>query len=285
MRANDDNGAASKRALERQVNPINVLGVKLYIAILLWRALCEKRDEFVERHKAILSATADDWIGYLLYFAGLLFVWAIDFWMLGGAIEYWVGLMTQTRWLIDFLKYFIPACVVMIETVVSVLMHRARQLTNEYETNVTYYFWMTVGGALAVTVPLIAVYTAAAVKAATGESSSFLMVIVLAVLSFAGHALVLWGGDFARNAETWAAAQLRNMKKESDADRQGDLVARLTRKFQTRAVTYIQHWESHVEKYGWVKPGPFDARVWELLKKFFPQLDLRDDDPSSPLQK
>jgi len=66
-----------------------------------------------------------------------------------------------------------------------------------------YYLWIMLGVVVALVMPLTAVVTAASVQVVADDSVPFLMLVIIAIISFAAHVLVLFGGRLAHASKTY----------------------------------------------------------------------------------
>ncbi len=135
--------------------------------------------------------------------------------------------------------------------------------------------WTTVGVALALVVPLAAVATTLAVQPSVSDpeaaASLRMQTAALAILAFAGHLLVLFGGRHAHDAKAFAAFKLRQLWLRAKAD----LYERRARMLAEAAVaafkTYYHEHQSHNAVFPGARLefGPFDALTRELINESF----------------
>lgn len=141
--------------------------------------------------------------------------------------------------------------------------------------------WVAVGSILALVMPLAAVYTAKSVQVVAEDSAPLMMLFILAIISFAAHVLVLFGGKLAHDAKTYYLFTAKHTRLSNQLAADHRLVRKRLKKFQLRFIPYVHHWTKHNHTYEYVEAGPFDAAVADLLHRHFPHLKKNGNDDGS----
>jgi hypothetical protein len=144
-----------------------------------------------------------------------------------------------------------------------------------------YYCSVAIGVLVALVMPLTAVVTAASVEVVADDSVPFLMLIILAIISFAAHTLILFGGKLAHDSKTYCYFSCKRSALSNQLAANYRLVRRRLKTLQAVFIPYVHHWRKHNAHYSYVEAGPFDNDVAELLRKHFPYLNKngQDDGP------
>lgn len=147
-----------------------------------------------------------------------------------------------------------------------------------------YYFWIALGVLVALVMPLTAVVTAMSVQVVADDSVPFLMLVILAIISFAAHVLVLFGGRLAHASKTYCYFASKRSALTNQLAANHRLVRRRLKKLQQIFIPYVHHWRKHNTHYTYVEAGPFDNDVAELLRRHFPYLNKngQGQGPHSP---
>lgn len=141
------------------------------------------------------------------------------------------------------------------------------------------FLWIALGVLVALVMPLTAVVTAASVQVVADDSVPFLMLIVLAIISFAAHVLVLFGGRLAHASKTYCYFATKRSALVNQLEANYRLVRRRLKKLEQIFIPYVHHWRKHNAHYTYVEAGPFDNEVAELLRRHFPYLNKNNDGP------
>lgn len=140
-----------------------------------------------------------------------------------------------------------------------------------------YFLWIMLGVVVALVMPLTAVVTAASVQVVADDSVPFLMLVVLAIISFAAHVLVLFGGRLAHASKTYCYFATKRSSLVNQLEANHCLVRRRLKKLEQIFIPYVHHWGKHNTHYTYVEAGPFDNEVAELLRRHFPYLNKNND--------
>ena len=136
-----------------------------------------------------------------------------------------------------------------------------------------YYLWIALGVLVALVMPLTAVVTAVSVQVVADDSVPFLMLVILAIISFAAHVLVLFGGRLAHASKTYCYFASKRSALSNQLEANHRLVRRRLKKLERIFIPYVHHWRKHNAHYTYVEAGPFDNEVAELLRRHFPYLN------------
>jgi hypothetical protein len=149
--------------------------------------------------------------------------------------------------------------------------------------NGAYVFWVALGVLMALVMPLTAVVTAMSVQVVADDSVPILMLVILAIISFAAHVLILFGGKVAHASKTYYYFTSKHSKLSQQLAANQRVVRRRLKRLQAIFIPYVHHWRKHNATYGYIEAGPFDNDVAELLYRHFPYLNQRrksnDDGP------
>jgi hypothetical protein len=150
------------------------------------------------------------------------------------------------------------------------------------KNSAAFFFWAALGSIMALVMPLTAVYTAMAVQVVAEDSAPIIMLIILAIISFAAHVLILFGGKLAHESKTYYLFTSKHSRLTQELAAHHRLVRKRLKKLQLLFIPYVHHWKKHNSIYDYIEAGPFDNEVAELLRRHFPYLNKnnsRDDDP------
>jgi hypothetical protein len=142
----------------------------------------------------------------------------------------------------------------------------------------SFYGWAALGCVMATVMPLTAVYTAMSVQVVADDSAPFVMLIILAIISFAAHVLVLFGGKLAHEAKTYFRFTTKHASLSAQLGANHRLVRKRLKKLQLLFIPYVHHWRKHNTTYSYIEAGPFDNDVAELLRRHFPYLNKNNAD-------
>ncbi|HKO57780.1 MAG TPA: hypothetical protein VJ276_18070 [Thermoanaerobaculia bacterium] len=147
----------------------------------------------------------------------------------------------------------------------------------------TYFGWVALGIVMALVMPLTAVVTAMSVQVVAEDSVPLLMLVILAIISFAAHCLILFGGKLAHASKTYYYFTTKHTRLSQELAANCALVRKRLKKLEAIFIPYVHHWKKHNQTYAYIEAGPFDNDVAELLYRHFPYLNQRrkstDDGP------
>ncbi|MBV8547357.1 MAG: hypothetical protein JO093_01305 [Acidobacteria bacterium] len=145
-----------------------------------------------------------------------------------------------------------------------------------------YFGWVALGVIMALVMPLTAVVTAMSVQVVAEDSVPLLMLAVLAIISFAAHCLILFGGKLAHASKTYYYFTTKHTQLSQELAANHRLVRRRLKNLEATFIPYVHHWKKHNQTYEYIEAGPFDNEVTDLLYRHFPYLKKKkadDDDP------
>lgn len=141
-----------------------------------------------------------------------------------------------------------------------------------------YFFWAALGALMALVMPLTAVFTAMSVQIVADDSAPLVMMVILAIISFAAHVLILFGGKLAHASKTYFLFTSKHSKLSQQLAANHRLVRRRVKRLQAIFIPYVHHWRKHNMTYSYIEAGPFDNQVAELLRRHFPYLNKNNPD-------
>ena len=138
-----------------------------------------------------------------------------------------------------------------------------------------YFGWVALGIIMALVMPLTAVVTAMSVQVVAEDSVPLLMLVILAIISFAAHCLILFGGKLAHASKTYYYFTTKHTRLSQELAADHRLVRKRLKKLEAIFIPYVHHWKKHNQTYEYIEAGPFDNDVAELLYRHFPYLNQR----------
>jgi hypothetical protein len=138
-----------------------------------------------------------------------------------------------------------------------------------------YFGWVALGIIMALVMPLTAVVTAMSVQVVAEDSVPLLMLVILAIISFAAHCLILFGGKLAHASKTYYYFTTKHTRLSQELAANYRLVRKRLKKLEAIFIPYVHHWKKHNQTYDYIEAGPFDNEVAELLYRHFPYLNQR----------
>jgi hypothetical protein len=142
-----------------------------------------------------------------------------------------------------------------------------------------YYGWVALGVVMALVMPLTAVVTAMSVQVVAEDSVPILMLVILAIISFAAHCLILFGGKLAHASKTYYYFTTKHTRLSQELAANHRLVRKRLKKLEAIFIPYVHHWKKHNQTYAYIEAGPFDNDVAELLYRHFPYLNKKNRTP------
>jgi hypothetical protein len=135
-----------------------------------------------------------------------------------------------------------------------------------------YFGWVALGIVMALVMPLTAIGTAMSVQVVAEDSVPLLMLVVLAIISFAAHCLILFGGKLAHASKTYYYFTTKHTQLSQELEANYRLVRKRLKSLEAIFIPYVHHWKKHNQTYEYIEAGPFDNEVAELLYRHFPYL-------------
>jgi hypothetical protein len=205
----------------------------------------------------------------------LVAVWWIDFLLFSSTAEYFAGRVFHSwLWLVPLVCLFSPAILLLIEIGIGLQRDLARD-EGGFGSGVRVFGWTTIGVLLALVVPLAAVAATLAAQPSVFDPEATaalrMQAAALAILAFAGHLLVLFGGRHAHEAKAFAAFKLRQLSLRTRVQ----LCERRARAMAEAATSafkgYYHQREIHNAEFPHapVEVGPFDALTRGLINERF----------------
>jgi hypothetical protein len=265
----------SRQALIGQAKKINWAGHDVLEAEKRVAARAAAVAEHEARHPDLTQLHSSVIIKYVIVGIALVCIYLLDLLLFGGTAEYLATLITGNPILVILAKFGVPLFFLVVEVLISIKIIDAREEVQAYgwSTNrMALILWIALGVLVALVMPLTAVGTAIAVQTVADDSVPLVMLVILAIISFACHVLILFGGKLAHAAKTYGYFAAKHTKKTGERDvAQGELQHRV-KKLENLFIPYVHHWRKHNATYSYVEAGPFDNDVAELLRRLFPYI-------------
>ncbi len=264
----------SRQALVAQAAAINEAGRRHLVASALAKERSARREDYEAKHERFLKVDFASAIEYATYSLGLLAIYGIDVFLFGASAEYVAGLLGGGGDLWSYVaKWVVPACFLGIEVLISLKIAKAREAEQfEFGSGAARKAWLALGILVALVMPLAAAATAQSVQIVAESQVPVLMVAVLAIISFAAHVLVLFGGRLAQDAKTCIACKVIHTFQQVREARAKQVATETLTTIGTLFIHYVHAWRVHNRKYESMPSGPFDRDVVELLRRQFPQV-------------
>ena len=231
------------------------------------RELERVHDDFKTVHFRAVAA-------FVLLIATLLAVYWVDFLLFSSTAEYFAGRVFHAwAWVVPLVCLLSPALLLLIEVGVSLQRELAREGT-EFPNPKSARAWTLAGILLAGVIPLLAVATLLAAQPATSDSDLAralrTQTAALAILAFAGHLLILFGGRYAHDAKAFLAFKARQVLLKRKARREGGRFEGAAQQ-TTQAFNIYYH---RLRAYNGssdrgMEVGPFDAVTRALINECF----------------
>jgi hypothetical protein len=220
----------------------------------------------------------------MIYMVGLACVYGIDVLLFGASAQYIASLVGSAGDLwTTVAKYVAPACFLGIEVMISLQIAKARHAQRLGAGNAAARTgWIAIGVLAALVMPLASIAAARAAGELADDDTTVLMIVVLAVISFAAHVLILFAGRLAQEAKTYLAYTIMHGLKARRAQRATDRARTDLTDLNSRFIRYVHAWRAHNLSYGAMPSGPFDQEVADLLRRQFPQVTTGQRETSFP---
>jgi hypothetical protein len=234
------------------------------------------RQDFRQTHGSVGNITLAKVAEHLSFAVALFAIYILDVVLFGGPSQYMAALLSgDGESLIGepLAKYGFPACFIAIEVFIALQIERARQEERfAFGSSAARRAWFALGVVVALVMPLAAKAVAESAGVVDQTSVSVPMIAVMAIISFAAHVLILFGGRRAQEAKEYLLftfARWLHEKRESATDTRAKMTLA---NFNSMFIGYVHAWRQHNSHYAHVPSGPFDAEIVELLKRQFPQV-------------
>lgn len=275
----------SNRSLIARASHINTLGRKSVFAEAMLTKRTEAQQRFLQGQQAITALPFERKVEFITYLVGMVCIYGIDVLLFGPAAEYVAVVLGAADSATGaFVKWLVPAFFLGIEVLISLQYESAKHAEQfAFGSRAARRGWLCLGIIVALVMPLAARATAeAAGVVASGRVSTF-MIAVLAIVSFAAHILVLFGGRIAQEAKTYLLYLAVKAFHAHRVARAAHRLAKLTNELTREFIAYVHAWRLHQARHAYVPSGPFDSDVVELLVRLFPHAALRPE-PGSPVE-
>jgi hypothetical protein len=274
----------SRQSLVAQAVGINTTGRRYFRDAADAERLVAERNAYEEAHGEVARITLLERVEYITYMIGLFCVYGVDVFLFGASAQYVASFVggDDDMWAM-LAKYATPACFLGIEVMISLQIAKSRHAERfGFGSSAARSGWIAIGILAALVMPL----AAAAAAHAAGElndSTPILMIIVLAVISFAAHVLVLFAGRLAQEAKTYITYAIVHGIKKTRAQRAIDRARADIAALNALFISYVHAWRAHNSKYAALPSGPFDYEVVALLQRQFPHVASGQRDASFPM--
>jgi hypothetical protein len=285
MYAGNEREELSRQSLVAQAVAINARGRRYFKNSADAERLVAERDAYEEAHGEVGRLTLIERVEYVTYLIGLLCIYGIDVFLFGASAQYVAGMIggEGDLWA-HVAKYATPACFLGIEVMISLKIAKSSEAERfSFGSSAARSAWIAIGVLAALVMPLAATAAARAAGVVADDSAPILMIIVLAVISFAAHVLVLFAGRLAQEAKTYVTYAICHGMQKRRAQRAIDRARADIAAMNSVFIGYVHSWRAHNAKYTAQPSGPFDREVVELLQRQFPHIATGQRDASFPL--
>lgn len=263
----------SRQSLVRQAATINNSGRAYLRQSDAAERATSTRQEFTETHKSVGRITIQKISQHLWFTLGIAFVYFLDVFILGGSAQHAAALMSDDALAVKLAQYLYPAAIIVIEVMIAMKIEHARQEAQfAFGSSAKRWGWFALGVVVALIVPFTARALAESAGAVDGNDSSSAIVAVLAIISFAAHVLILFGGQEAEEAKAYFLYLLAKWFHTTREDVNNTNAKETLAAFNAQFISYVHAWREHNRLYTQVPSGPFDVEVVGLLKQQFPQI-------------
>jgi hypothetical protein len=285
MYAGNEREELSRQSLVAQAVGINETGRRYYKDEADSERLVRDRDAYEKAHGEVARLTLLERVEYVTYAIGLLCVYGIDVFLFGASAQFVAGFVgsDDDSWT-SLAKYATPACFLGIEVMISLQIAKSGLAERfAFGSAAARKGWIAVGVLAALVMPLAAMAAARAAGVVADDSAPILMIVVLAVVSFAAHVIVLFAGRLAQEAKTYLTYAVCYGIKRRSAQRAIDRALADIAAFNSRFISYVHAWRAHNAKYAALPSGPFDREVVELIWRQFPHVATGQREAAFPV--
>jgi hypothetical protein len=243
------------------------------------------RRQFTETHGIVGQTTLNKVAQHVWFGISLMIVYVLDVILFGGPAQYMTTVISGESGFMSVLaKYAFPACFIVIEVLIAVQIERARHEERfAFGSSAKRWAWFSLGALVALVMPLTARALAESAGMVDNTNVSASLVGVLAIISFAAHVLILFGGQAAEEAKAYLLflfARWFHRSREATTENRAHMTLA---KFNSQFITYVHAWRQHNRLYTPMPSGPFDAEIVQLLKRQFPEItNSGNEDPDDP---
>ena len=287
MYAGNEREELSRQSLVAQAVAINATGQRYFRDTADAERLTAERDAYVTAHGEVGNLTLLERVEYVTYVIGLLCIYGIDVFLFGASAQYVASMIggEGDLWA-HVAKYATPACFLGIEVMISLKIAKSSEAERfSFGSSAARSAWIAIGILAALVMPLAATAAARAAGVIADDSAPILMIVVLAVISFAAHVLVLFAGRLAQEAKTYVTYALCHGVQKRRAQRAIDRARKDVAALNSLFINYVHAWRAHNSKYEALPSGPFDRDVVELLRRQFPHVASGANSAVFPLRE
>lgn len=276
----------SRQALVAQAVAINATGRRYFRHSADAERFVAERDAYERAHGEVANLTLLERVEYATYVIGLLCIYGIDVFLFGASAQYVASLIGSEGDLwAQMAKYATPACFLGIEVMISLKIAKSGEAERfSFGSSAARAGWIAVGILVALAMPLAAIAAMSAAGAVVEDSAPIVMIIVLAIISFAAHVLVLFAGRLAQEAKTYVTYAVCHAVQKRRAQRMINRARKDVAALNSLFIQYVHAWRTHNAAYAAVPSGPFDAEVVELLRRQFPHVATGANSAAFPLR-
>jgi hypothetical protein len=283
--AGNEREELSRQSLVAQAVGINGTGRRYFKDAADSERLVRDRDAYEEAHGEVARLTLLERVEYVTYAIGLLCVYGIDVFLFGASAQFVAGLVgSDDDFWTSLAKYATPACFLGIEVMISLQIAKSGLAERfAFGSAAARKGWIAVGVLAALVMPLAAMAAARAAGVVADDSAPILMIVVLAVVSFAAHVIVLFAGRLAQEAKTYLTYAVCYGIKKRRAQRAIDRALADIAAFNSLFIGYVHAWRAHNAKYAALPSGPFDREVVEFMRRQFPHVATGQREAAFPV--
>jgi hypothetical protein len=285
MYAGNEREELSRQSLVAQAVGINETGRRYFKDAADSERLVRDRDAYEEAHGEVARLTLLERVEYVTYAIGLLCVYGIDVFLFGASAQFVAGLVgSDDDFWTSLAKYATPACFLGIEVMISLQIAKSGLAERfAFGSAAARKGWIAVGVLAALVMPLAAMAAARAAGVVADDSAPILMIVVLAVVSFAAHVIVLFAGRLTQEAKTYLTYAVCYGIKKRSAQRAIDRAVADIAAFNSRFISYVHAWRAHNARYAALPSGPFDREVVEFMRRQFPHVAAGQREAAFPV--
>jgi hypothetical protein len=272
--AGNEREELSRQSLVTQAVRINATARRYFKHDAAAVRLAAERDAYEKTHGEVARLTLLERVEYVTYAIGLFCIYGVDVFLFGASAQFVSGFVgSDDDFFTSLAKYATPACFLGIEVMISLQIAKSGLAERfGFGSSAARKGWIAIGILAALVMPLAATAAARAAGVVADDSAPILMIVVLAVISFAAHVLVLFAGRLAQEAKTYITYAVCYGVKKGRAQRAIDRAQADIGGLNSLFIGYVHAWRTHNGRYGALPSGPFDREVVELLRRQFPHV-------------
>jgi hypothetical protein len=274
----------SRQSLVEQAVAINDTGRKHLRAVTATERADAARRRFHESHGPSGRIPLMKIIAYVTFAIAMICIYWIDVLLFGALAEYVASLIGGgNKFWASLAKFVVPACFLGIEVLIALQIEKSRQEARfAFGRRIVRTGWLALGLLVALVMPLAAAATAKSASILEESDLPVMMIAVLAIVSFAAHVLVLFGGRLAEESKTYLAFASLSISYGARAWFSERSAARSLALFNAMFIAYAHALRNHNSQFTPVPSGPFDGGVATLLRQQFPDVVAVAGDAAFP---